>query len=351
MATSLTVGRGFSDTDVENLNGYIDDLRITKGVARYTADFSVPTEAFPNTPPQLLGTVKDAGENFVSRPVIAIPRNRASVSYATISDATTGAFTLPAYDGSEHTVIALPVEGDPYWGNVVLALHMDGTNGSTTFTDQKGKTVTAKGNAQISTAQSKFGGASAMFDGTGDYLEIPASTDMDFGSGDFTIELWYLPGSIAAAQHILTRKSAAAASDGFILAQSSGDPTKIIVRAGDSSTTGFEVSITCSESLVVGMWYHVAVTRSGGIFRLFIDGVCQSVGGWGGIIHYASTPTYVGISYDLSTGSVNGYIDDLRITNGVARYIHDFTPPSAQFPHAITGGTENALILDNITPV
>lgn len=84
------------------LNGYIDDLRITKGIARYTTDFTVSTEAFPNTPPQLSGTVTDANSNPASRPHCL--RNRADVSYATISDATTGAFTLPAYDASTHTV-------------------------------------------------------------------------------------------------------------------------------------------------------------------------------------------------------------------------------------------------------
>src|SRR3972149_9214360 len=61
-----------------------------------------------------------------------------------------------------------------------LLLHMDGANGSTTFTDEMGQAVTANGNAQISTAQSKFGGASGLFDGTGDYLSVPASADWDF---------------------------------------------------------------------------------------------------------------------------------------------------------------------------
>ncbi|MGE3298622.1 MAG: phage tail protein, partial [Porticoccaceae bacterium] len=73
---------------------------------------------------------------------------------------------------------------DPYWNNVVALLHMDGTNGSTTFTDQKGHTFTATGNAQISTAQSKFGGASALFDGTGDLVSSADHADWALGAGD-----------------------------------------------------------------------------------------------------------------------------------------------------------------------
>lgn len=73
-----------------------------------------------------------------------------------------------------------------------LLLHCDGTDGSTTFSDNgvTGHTVTANGNAQIDTAQSKFGNASGLFDGTGDYLTIPDHADWNFGTGNFTIDAW-----------------------------------------------------------------------------------------------------------------------------------------------------------------
>ncbi|MEJ0012775.1 MAG: hypothetical protein WDM94_09155 [Bauldia sp.] len=60
----------------------------------------------------------------------------------------------------------------------------------TTFVDSSasGRTITANGNAQVDTAQAKFGGASALFDGAGDYLTVPASADFNFGTGDFTVE-------------------------------------------------------------------------------------------------------------------------------------------------------------------
>ena len=87
-----------------------------------------------------------------------------------------------------------PPMGDPYWSSVSLLLHMNGSNGSTTFTDSSSNnyTVTAYGHAQISTAQSKFGGASGLFDGSVDYIRATPSTNLQFG-GDFTLELQVYP--------------------------------------------------------------------------------------------------------------------------------------------------------------
>ncbi|MGQ3180207.1 MAG: hypothetical protein ACT6SC_21675, partial [Blastomonas fulva] len=79
--------------------------------------------------------------------------------------------------------------GDPYFGNVVSLLHFNGTSGSTTFTDQKGRAWTGFGNAQITTAGSVFGGGALALDGNGDWIETATSTDFVF-AGDFTIECW-----------------------------------------------------------------------------------------------------------------------------------------------------------------
>lgn len=360
-AVSCSIGGQYSTTYAlqRPMTGYIDDLRVTDGIARYTADFSVPTEAFPNTPPQLIGTVTDANGNPASRPVIAIPRNRASVSYATISDATTGAFTLPAYDGSEHTVIALPVEGDPYWDNVVLALHMDGANGPTTFTDEKGHTVTDyDGGAQISTAQSTFGGASAYFDGvdaSNTRLEIADSDDWHF-DGAYTVEM-FVNMSVQKTTAICLIQQGQIAGGVFcpLRIDITADGKVVILGSSDNSAwnsvtynSGFV--FTSSTALGTDQWYHIAIGDDGKTCRLFIDGVCESSRPTWTKTNFAY-PLLIGGAYSSGDREFNGYIDDIRITKGVARYIHDFTPPSSAFPHAITGGTENALILDNITPV
>ena len=93
---------------------------------------------------------------------------------------------------------------DPYWANVVLLLHMDGTDGSTTFTDSSSyaRAMTAAGNAQIDTAEFKFGTASGLFDGTGDSVQTPNGADFQF-LGDFTVEAWVRPTRRAALQTYL----------------------------------------------------------------------------------------------------------------------------------------------------
>ena len=84
---------------------------------------------------------------------------------------------------------------DPYWNNVVLAMHMDDVG----LSDLKGHAVTLNGNAARSSVQSKFGGYSTAFDGTGDYLSLSDSEDWNFGAGDFTIEFWVRPSVISGA--------------------------------------------------------------------------------------------------------------------------------------------------------
>ena len=205
--------------------------------------------------------------------------------------------------------------------SVSLLLHGDGTNGSTTITDSSPspKTVTAVGNAQISTTQSKFGGASIAFDGSGDYLSIPASSDFLFGTGAFTIEAWiYLLAT--GQQHVYE-------------ARTSGNGVLLYVNAltqlsfysnGATRLTG--------ETVATGQWNHIAVTRSSGETKLFLNGT-PSASIFYDSQYYNSPTTSIFIGTNGVGGSyVNGYIDDLRITKGVARYTSNFTPPTAPFP-------------------
>lgn len=338
-STTLIVGTAadYQDTSANyKHNGKVDDLRFTKGVARYTADFSVPAEAFPNRLPQLHGTVKDQYGNFAARPIIAFSRNRAGVTYATTSDAMTGEFTLPVSEVSEHVAIALPVEGDPHWSNVVLAMHMDDEG----LTDLKGHAVTLTGNAARSAAQSKFGGYSAYFDGTGDRAAIAAGSDFTFGTGDFTIEFWYRQ-TVAGTASLVDCRPNSTTNGAYVCLYIDASAISLYVNSA--------VRITSAVAVTTGTWYHVAVCRSNGVTRLYINGT-QTGAAYADATSYISAPVNIGASGSLAS-VLNGYIDDLRITKGVARYFANFTPPSSAFPHAVTGGTENALILDNLIPV
>lgn len=220
---------------------------------------------------------------------------------------------------------------DPYFSNVSLLLHMDGANGSTTFTDDSNNnfTVTANGNAQISTTQSKFGGASGYFDGIGDYLSISSNTAFNYGSGDFTIEGWFRSSNVTLLQTVFS--------------QISGNPDVrgIAIRIFNSKVAFLTYTPEGNPSLIVGdistissnTWYHFAATKQGNTYRFFLNGNLEDTETATITSSWDSKSIRIGSWIDITGRDFNGYIDDLRITKGVARYTSNFTPPTAPFPN------------------
>ena len=222
---------------------------------------------------------------------------------------------------------------DPDFANVSLLLHGDGANGSTTIIDSSPspKTVTAVGNAQISTAQSKFGGASIAFDGTGDSAETGISNDFAFGSGDFTIECWVWFNSITSTTTIM-RLDSGSGFNGILF----GHSTNLgcyVTSAGTSWDILSNQPLTGATAL--NTWHHVALTRSGNTFRGFVNG-SQTFSVTSSLAIYQPNPmARIGAANPNGAIAMNGYIDDLRITKGVARYTSNFTPPTAQLPSPV----------------
>jgi hypothetical protein len=226
-----------------------------------------------------------------------------------------------------------PRTDDEYFANVSLLLHMDGSNGSTTFTDNSsnGFTVTANGNAQISTAQSKWGGASGYFDGAGDFLTVPVNSAFELGTGDFDVELWARFDSVSSTLVLLSlgdgANGAGPVTCGWALLWTGGN---LYWYRYDHPT---EVSHTFAWSPSINTWYHVRVTRSGTSLRALIDNV--QIGST-----ITTSQSYNKINSDnlhigrwIDGGGTNympGYIDDLRITKGVAR---PDVLPSGPFPN------------------
>lgn len=211
---------------------------------------------------------------------------------------------------------------DPDFASVSLLLHMDGANDSTTFTDSSSsaRTVTAVGNAKISTAQSKFGGASGLFDGSGDYCTVTTSA---FGTNDFTIEAWIRPSGFNDYNYIYDSKTSDADTTGFGWGFNSAGG--LFVYADDN----FRLQVG---TVSTNTWTHVALSRSSGTWRHFVNGVVQGLT-YSNSSNFTRTFTRIG-SVWFDAYYINGYMDDLRITNGVARYTASFTPPAAAFPNA-----------------
>jgi hypothetical protein len=217
---------------------------------------------------------------------------------------------------------------DPDYANVSLLLHGNGTNGSTTITDNSpsAKTATLVGDVQISTDQSKFGGSSIVFDKTVDRITY-SSNDFAFGTGDFTIELWMYSRDVGDRGILQTSDSAGglatATSNGIWINQGFPSSGYLYVNTANGTIA------TSSAVLTVNQWAHIAVTRSGTTCRLFVNG--NQVGTITTASNLTATNLVVG-GYYSTAYLFDGYIDDLRITKGIARYTANFSPPAAPFP-------------------
>jgi hypothetical protein len=178
------------------------------------------------------------------------------------------------------------------------------------------------GNAQISTAQSKFGGSSMYFDGTGDRLVGANNPNVNIDAGDFTIEGWIYCATPTTTNSIVAKGFGAAG--GYMLWVQS----TLRMRVYNAAGTQFNAASTGTIS--ANTWTHVAAVRNGGTITLYINGVAD------GSVAYTGTSTNSAVievgSYGAGSADFSGYIDDLRITKGVARYTANFTPPTAAFP-------------------
>jgi hypothetical protein len=224
------------------------------------------------------------------------------------------------YDPTQTT---LTVPTAPLTAITNTSLLLNFTNGG--IIDNTAKNVLETvGNAQISTSVKKYGTGSLAFDGTGDYLKYLGTSTAGLGSGNFTIEFWINAPSL---------------NDKFILALRggmSGSPHVTTGGFGGTTVGALRWASNAGEILsgttviTDNTWHHCAIVRNGSTITLYVDGVSRGSGtdttsfeGNGGQI-------YIGYN-NLGGNDFTGYIDDLRITKGVARYTTTFTPPTAAF--------------------
>lgn len=226
-------------------------------------------------------------------------------------------------------VIAAGAERDPHFANVTLLMHMDGANSGTVFTDSSsyGVTPARAGNTVTSTAQKKFGESSAYFDGSGDNLSIPYTTaKFRWWDAPFTIELWARFSALPAwAFPSMMSHGNGAGTTYWSFGPTSTGALRWYYFNGAASDV-----ITGSGIIVTNTWHHIAMTQTAGTVYLFIDGILQQTGAYVGTPQdSAALSLFIGRAHSADFG---GYIDDLRITKGVARYTSSFTPPGQAFP-------------------
>ncbi|MCK9578288.1 LamG domain-containing protein [bacterium] len=222
--------------------------------------------------------------------------------------------------------------------STVLLMHMDGVNNGTTFTDQSGKAISRVGNTKTITATKKFGTASAYFDGSGDYLSIPTSTDFDFGTGDFTIDFWVNSDRCGTGDTTDIQIVSFPYSNRITTYNRNAitiqDNCAIGIGLPNSSFTGLS---SAANIFQINQWNHIAIVRNGSNLNIYYNGnsVAQSSSANFtfahpdyNLIYLAAYVDYQNVFY--SPRFFRGYIDEFRASKGIARWTTNFTVPNIQ---------------------
>jgi hypothetical protein len=236
----------------------------------------------------------------------------------------TSSYTLKNIDTTAKTIAT--VGGDANFGSVTTLLSGNGDNNSTVITDSAAKFAWSGNQAgvKLSTAVKKFGTASISFGAGGNNAAVKSVSDLfpGMGTSDFTIEMWFY--STVAGQYFLYDTRPYATNGAYTtLYVTSGNKLTLLVSAADR--------ITSTTNVTTNTWHHAAVSRSGGVTKLFLNGVQEGS-------NYTDTNNYLTGAVCLgNTGAViygvwQGYLDDVRVTQGVGRYTSNFTAPTAEHP-------------------
>tara|TARA_R110000772_G_scaffold30806_12_gene76534 strand:+ start:7508 stop:9595 length:2088 start_codon:yes stop_codon:yes gene_type:complete len=234
-----------------------------------------------------------------------------------------GAFTAPT--------VPAPRENDTNWDNVVLLTKLDGADTATSSKDVSNSrhALVFEANAQLDTAQKQFGASSLLVDGTLDSVSITDSTDWDLGDGDFTVECWVRFNSIPTESAFVGQYDTAGNDRSWMLWRNNANG--LIFNWSTNGTNFFASSAAWSPS--TGVWYAVAADRSGGTLRVYVDGAVHSS------TTSISTDVLNNSAVDLHIGDqanggreMNGWIDEVRVTKGVARYAGAYTVRTKGFP-------------------
>jgi hypothetical protein len=229
------------------------------------------------------------------------------------------------YTGTSFTVPTTPLTTSSQ-GSTSTALLIPGINAGIYDSTMENNLVTV-GSAQISstsTATVKFGSGSVYFNGSS-YLSAPANYNNHITTGDFTVEMWVYLTTLSASAALVGVWTGTASTSDWLFTQGG---TASNLRFGISSG-GTATFVEGTGGLTANSWTHIAAVRKNGIITLYSNGVSVYSGALAG-----GTITTTGLTVaSISGGSFysTGYIDDLRITTGIARYTATFTPPTASF--------------------
>jgi hypothetical protein len=250
--------------------------------------------------------------------------------------------------GTHRRVLAVSVRqvgefGNSDWSDIVVLdsgfasetivlLNMDGSNGSTTFTDVYGHAFTAYGNAQISTAQfAPLTGntASGLFDGTGDYIKTPYSVDFALANDNWTLEGFVrrATGAPFSGFGIASLSESYSTYSGIHAIINSSNQLQLLCS---ESGTAWDLNLSGATTLSNATWYHFAFVRFGNSFRIYLAGTLDASASASFSLYNAMQPLTFGAQGAAGENGLNGNLDSVRFSRG-ALYTSNFTPPTAPF--------------------
>lgn len=241
------------------------------------------------------------------------------------------------------------MSGDPYFNSVSLLCHFDQSNGATTLVDSSsnGQNVLSSSGASASTTQFQFGTASLYVNG-GNTAPGGSSSLYEFGSGDFTVEAsgWWDGTSATNYPGLVAFWPGFSGTEMWSLVWNRGSSPATLAFNWSTDGSSFSNSVATSGAYTptANTWVQYACDRSGNTFRLYVNGAVVATKTASDTIY--GSPSFgsgnIGNWGNSSSENWTGYIDEVRVTNGVARYAGAYTPATAAFPNfygpASTGG-------------
>lgn len=392
-----------------NVNAYYDQFRVTKGLARYTANFTPPSVPYASQPPangSILLNLKDTSNNALSSVAFGSGAGSTTKTFRIANDATsvyplsvtnldltaggppfslsnvsnplggatctsTTKMTIPAGGSCDVTVaigsvagaytsgynvtitsnatnssplsggtsVVLPVTGtvvaagDPYWGNVSFLGGMD----TASFVDSSSQAnaMLTSGGATRSTSIVKFGASSIAFDGgSNSYYGMSSANPaaVNFTGVDFTLEYFaYQNAKTAVDACVIGAANGSNNGRSFYMCVNNGN--MIFNWYPDGANVNRQFLNFTAGAFTPGVWHHVAVTRQGSTMRIFLDGVLQASTSTNTVVSFPSGSVFqIGKEAAYAGSGFSGYVDEVRVTKGVARYTSNFVVPTAAFP-------------------
>jgi hypothetical protein len=264
--TNITMGGNVDNSSVVAFFGYIDDVRITIGSSRYTAAFNCPDGPFPN--------------QFGSA-------------------------------------------SDPWIANVSCLIPFQGTNGQTAISDIEGVAWTNGGGVSLTSGISHSGATCGFFTGaTTAYLNSSARATYGLGTGDFTVEAWANFSTASGTARGIFQISGTAG--GFETSLTGNLAVGQLISSGFIEIYLGTGKVASTFTPTANTWCHMALVRISGVLTLYMNGV--SAYSAANTFNFTGTNMVVG-GYSSTAQTMNGYLQDFRLTKGVGRYVNNFTPP------------------------